>query len=304
MDIALALGGGGVKGIAHVGVIHCLENAGYHIRAVAGTSAGGLIGGLYAAGYGPQEMERILLGIDQSRMFGRKREDGPSLLGLSGLKDLLSGLLDGKAFSDLKIPLAVTAVDVKTGQEIILHHGKVLEAIFASSAVPGVFPPVKIGAITLMDGGVLDPVPVSVARWLAPNLPIVAVALAAPPEEWTTQPPPSLPVPGPTQLIERVSRLRLAQAFNLFLQSIEYSSRLMAELRLETDQPDVVVRPEVAEVGWLDRVNVAELIERGDQAAQLGLPDLKKALSWSGQLGRRFRRAPSDQRLPAFKHDL
>ena len=89
MDLALALGGGGVRGISHIGVIRCLEEEGFHIRAIAGASAGSIAGALYAAGYTPLEIEDIIARVDQKKIFGRKPSDGPSLMGLAGLTGLL-----------------------------------------------------------------------------------------------------------------------------------------------------------------------------------------------------------------------
>src|SRR5574338_1118290 len=106
MDITLALGGGGIKGIAHIGVIECLENAGYHIKSVAGTSVGGLIGAVYAAGYSPREILALAEGLNQDKLYTRRPGDGPSLMGYSGLVDVLVDVLADAQFSDLKIPFA------------------------------------------------------------------------------------------------------------------------------------------------------------------------------------------------------
>jgi NTE family protein len=307
MDLTLALGGGGVKGIAHIGVLKVFENEGFRIRAIAGTSAGGLIGALYASGYRAEEIESILKSVNQSKLYGRRSEDGPSLLGLAGLASLLVEVLGERTFNDLEIPLAVTAVDIKTGQEVVLHHGKLVDATLATTAVPGVFPPRTIGAITLMDGGVLDPVPVSVSRWMAPELPVVAVTLNDPPEKWTTQPASlsiPLPIPAPAPIMERVSRLRLAQAFNIFIQSVEYSSRLLSEMRLEAEKPNVVIRPDVSGIHWLDQVDIPSVVQAGEQAALKALPDLRKTLSWPNRLARRMRRTFGDGTVSVARHDL
>ena len=180
MEISLALGGGGMRGIAHIGVIRCLEEAGYRISAIAGTSAGGIVAAVYAAGYNPGDMISVLLKMDQSRLFGRRVNDGPSLMGVSGISDILHHLLGDRTFNDLRIPVALTATDANTGKEVILHHGKVFHAVLATIAVPGVFPPRHCGSAQLLDGGVVDPVPAAVSRWLAPGDPVIAVPLDQP----------------------------------------------------------------------------------------------------------------------------
>jgi NTE family protein len=134
MDIVLALGGGGIRGVAHVGVIRCLEEAGYRIAAIAGTSAGGLVGAVYASGMSTKEIEKVLKDLDQSKLFGRKPTDGPSLLGLAGLSDILTRLLGEKTFDQLIIPFVTTATDTQTGQEILLHPGS--GARFSLSTAP------------------------------------------------------------------------------------------------------------------------------------------------------------------------
>ena len=115
MEITLALGGGGAKGNSHIGVIRRLEKEGYQIRSVAGTSFGGLVAILYASGLTPNEIEEIFTSTDQGSLYVRDSNDGPSLLGLSGVRKLLDSVLGDKTFDDLKIPCAVTAVDTKTG---------------------------------------------------------------------------------------------------------------------------------------------------------------------------------------------
>ncbi len=177
MDISLALGGGGSRGYAHVGVIRRLEQAGFRIRAVAGSSAGGIIAAFFAAGYTPDEMEAQFSRLDQTKLFGRSPDDGPALLGVAGAGKWLHEHLGGRTFDDLKIPCALTSVDLKSAREIILDRGRLVDAVLATIALPGILPPQQIEDYQLVDGGVLDPVPVSVARSLAPNLPVVAVVL-------------------------------------------------------------------------------------------------------------------------------
>ncbi len=288
MDIALALGGGGIRGIAHIGVIRCLERAGLTIKAIAGTSAGGLIGAVYAAGYPPDKIEKILGQVNQKKMFGRKPGDGPSMMGLAGLTNLLVETIGPRTFADLHIPFAVTAVDMDSGEEVILNHGPVVQAVLATVAVPGVFPPIRIGDVNLIDGGGLDPVPVSIARWLAPGCPIIAVALSQPsaPVKHFGLP---LLIPGPAPLVETFSRLRPAQALSIFIQSTEISSNMLTELRLQVDHPDIIIRPAVAQFSLIEQVSVPELVKLGDAACTSMLPELNKIFSWTSQISRTLR---------------
>jgi NTE family protein len=291
MDISLALGGGGSRGFAHIGVLRCLEKEGFRIRAVAGTSAGGIIAVAYAAGYTPDKMEAVFSKLDQSKLFARSADEGPGLLGFSGAARFLEEFFGNRTFADLRIPCAVVAVDLMARREVVLNHGRVVDAILATGAVPGIFPPKKFGDSQLVDGAVLNPVPVSVARFLAPAQPVVAVVLEIMTEASGGFSSIPLPVPVPPILVERLTHTRVAQAFNIFLKSVDVGSRKMAELRLLIDNPEVVIRPDVGEIGFLDKVDVHKIISKGEKAVDAVLPELQRVGTWPNRLRRSiFRR--------------
>ncbi len=288
MEITLALGGGGAKGNAHIGVLRRLEKEGFKIKSLAGTSFGGLVGILYALGNSPVELLHIFESVDQSQLYGRDSQDGPSLLGLSGARKWLDQVVGEKTFADLKIPCAVTAVDIKTGGEVILSEGKLKDAILSTIALPGIFPPHRFGDLQLVDGGVLDPVPVSVARILSPNLPIIAIVLNDPIDKPVH--PYSIPVPSivPRLIMERITRMNLAQSYDIFMRAVDVSSRAVAHFRLELDAPDVIVRPHVHHIELLGNVSVTEVAQRGEDAVEKMLPQIKRAVSWRRRMGKIF----------------
>jgi NTE family protein len=286
-EIALALGGGGAKGHAHVGVIRVLEREGFIIKAISGTSAGGLWGAFYAAGYSPQEIEKRMQQVSSDDLYTRRSSDGPAMLGLAGLEDLLIETLGDRNFEDLRIPFAVTAVDIDTAEAIILRRGRVREALLATIAVPGVFPPRPFNGRILIDGGILDPVPVNLARTLAPGLPVVAVVLSPRIDEWVKPSPPRLLDSLPF-LSSYISRLRIARAFNIFLRSIDIGGAMLTELRLEIDRPEVIIRPAVPHIGLLDDVDSKDVVELGALAAELALPDLRRVVGWRSRISRRM----------------
>ena len=271
-DITLALGGGGSKGYAHLGVIRALVELGFTIKGVAGTSAGGMAGAIYAAGYSPEIVLEAISSISQENLYGFGR--GPSLLNPSGIHQVLERFLGETEFSDLQIPCALTAADLKEMKEITIQEGKVLEAVKATIAIPGVFPPVELDQYQLVDGMVLNPVPVGIARSLAPRLPVVAVSLSPEPERWKTTLPRDLKPANP--LMRPISRLRIAKAFDIYLRSMDMTLHMLGELRLKMEQPAVVLRPDVSHIGSLDRVDVNQVALLGDQAVQEALPALKK----------------------------
>lgn len=287
MDITLALGGGGVRGNAHIGVIRRLEQEGFRIKAVAGTSFGGIIGILYAAGYRPNDIEEISASIDQKSLYGRGPDDGPSLIGLGGVRQWLGTLLGERTFDSLRIPAVVTATDLKSGSEVILSSGRLVDAILATIAMPGVFPVHFVGELELVDGGTLDPVPVAPVRALAPRLPVVAVPLTLPigsaARTW------SIPIPGyvPRLVVNRISRMRYGLMLDVYVRSMDIINRALTDYRLELDKPDIIIRPRVGNIDTLDIINVHEVIKIGEQAVDDILPQLKQKFT----LRKRIRRA-------------
>ena len=290
MDISLALGGGGSKGNAHIGVLRRLEQHGFRVRAIAGTSFGALVSVFYALGYTPDQIADIFAGFDQSKLYGHAPEDEPSFIGIAGGTKWLEGWLGSKTFRDLKIPCTLTAVDLKSAREILLTEGLLLDAVLASAAIPGIFPARRIGEWELVDGGTLDPVPVAPARSLAPNLPVVAVALntpmGEPAQSW------SLPLPKyvPQSITDRLSKLRYAQAVDVVLRSVDIMNRAVSEYRLEVDKPEILIRPSVLDIDTLEQVDIREIARRGEAAFDQVLPGLKNLFSWQNRLVRAIRK--------------
>lgn len=286
MNITLALGGGGAKGNAHIGVIRRLQKEGFNIKAVAGTSFGGIVAVFHALGYSPDEIEDLFAAIDQKRLYGHGEGEGPSLLGLAGATRWLKETIGDRTFADLKTPCILTAADLNCGCEVLLSEGSLVDALLATIAIPGVFPAKRIGDLELVDGGTLDPVPVAPARSLAPHLPVVAVALTlpigVPAQTWT------IPVPDyvPHALIERISRLNYSKALNVFLRSIDMVDRAVTEYRLEVDKPDVIIRPPVTHIDVLAHVDIREVAKLGEQAVEAAMPELKRLFSWQYRLRR------------------
>ncbi len=291
MDISLALGGGGAKGNAHIGVIRRLEKEGFHIRAVAGTSFGGIVAAVYALGRTPDQIEDLFSRVDQTRLYGHTSGDGPSLLGLAGATRLFDEVFGATTFNDLSMPCGLTAVDLNSACEVILTEGLVRDALLATIALPGIFPPRRILDWELVDGGTLDPVPVSVARQLAPGLPVVAVVLTTPVGEPTHTMEVNLPyLPG--IISRRITRMRPAQALDIFLKGVDIGNRLMSELRLEKDDPEIIIRPAVTHIQLLDKVDVHEVALLGEQAVDDVLTDLRRTTAWPARLMRSFGKKP------------
>ncbi len=277
-EIAVALGSGGAKGNSHIGVLRRLEEAGFTIAAVAGTSMGAMVGSFYAAGYSPDEIEEIFSAIDQTKLYELGLLAQPGLLGLGRVAQLLDDKLQGKTFADARIPAAFVAADLECNCEAVLSTGSLKEAVLASIAVPGIFPPRLRNGHHLVDGGVLNPVPVSVARQLAPDLPVIAVALSPPFMPESAKLPSSLVSVVPEVFIKRITRLNISQAMGIFLQSVDISNQAITDLRLEKEPPDVLIRPAVEGIGLLDNVIVADVAKLGEVATDAALPEIERAV--------------------------
>ncbi len=289
MDIVLALGGGGSKGNAHIGVLRVLEREGFRVRAIAGTSAGGMAAAAFAAGFTPDEIATRMKAVSQSEIFPVHFGDQPGFLSLEGVTKIISDMLGERTFADLAIPCALTAVDLHSGQEVILQQGRVVDAVLATVAIPGIFPPQKWGDYRLVDGGVLDPVPISVARSISPDvrLPVVAVVLSKPVSQRIRLP--SNEDAASSPIVKTIARLKVAQAFDIFWKSLDIGMSASTEIRLQLDAPDVIIRPDVEHISPLDKVDVDEVIELGQQAAEAVLPEIFRAVGWQGKLKRYFR---------------
>jgi len=287
MDITLALGGGGMRGVAHIGVMRVLEREGFRVRAVAGTSIGAAMGAFFAAGFSADRLEQVMETVDPTHLSGWPFSEGPGFMGMRGIASILATHLGECTFADLNLPFAAVAVDLKSHREIILEEGRVVDALLGSMAIPGMFPPRELGPYSLIDGGTLDPVPVRAARALAPNLPVLAVSLLPPLDV------PATPVTAPyienNTIVAQFVRLNLPQAFRIFSEAVDIGQRQISEMRLKADRPDVLIHPAVDDIQLLDRVDVAEVAKRGERALEQALPALRRAASWHARLQRSLR---------------
>jgi len=289
--IALALGGGGTKGFAHIGVLKQLKKFGYQPSAIAGTSVGGIVGALYAVGYSISDIESFAHSLNYAKLFSRNINDAPSLLGLGGLYALLDKYLKNKTFKDLLIPFAVTTVDSKSGSEYIINSGKIIDAIKATTAIPGIFPAFIHNNKNLVDGAVLNPIPVNLVRWLKDDVPILAISLSAPPDKWSSLPKYEVPsfVPVPQFMVQQFNQMRLGKALESFTQSLELMMNMIAWLRIKEDKPDVLINPSVYKYTMIDDVDVDEMIQLGENSIKENITEISNAYSISRRVSRWIR---------------
>ena len=175
--IGLALGGGAAKGFAHIGVIKMLEANGIKADVVAGTSAGSVVGALYASGMDPFRMQERAVALDESSIRDVRLFSGGLVQGVA-LQNYVNQEVGNRTLDRMTIPFAAVATRLETGDRIVFVRGNTGQAVRASSSVPGVFEPVKIGDRHYVDGGVVSPVPVDAARQLGADL-VIAVDISS-----------------------------------------------------------------------------------------------------------------------------
>ena len=263
LKVGLALGGGGSRGYAHLGVLKVLQRCGMPIDVVAGCSIGAAIAAGVAAGY---TLERIKGHMDAAgRKAVRLALPLRSLLSSQGVVAELQKIAGERRFEDLSTPLGLVATDVLRGEEVLLCRGPGWPAMAASMALPGIYPPVRIGHRYLVDGGVVNPVPVSAAVAMGADL-VVGVKLGAP--------------RGQREGLKPFSRiLRSPSILDTITGTLETMQRKIAET--SSSHADITIEPELPEdIGLLDFGHGRELMEAGERAAEQALPQLRAAMPW------------------------
>ena len=301
--IGLALGGGAARGWAHIGVLEVLHEAGYQPEVIAGTSIGAVVGGCYAAGK-LAELTQFATSLTKRRVVGLMdfHIGGAGLIGGGRLKRLLERDLAGQRIEALPTRFVAIATELGTGHEIWLTQGALVEALGASYALPGVFDPVKLGGRWLMDGALVNPVPVTAARALGADI-VICVNLnsdlagrgtiiqqhAADPDivpELDVRPT-SRWLGGITGAARRVRGLVGRQSESrpglagVMIDAFNITQDRISRSRLAGDPPDVMIGPRLGRMGLFDFHRAEETIELGRQATRRCLDDIETAISGS-----------------------
>lgn len=249
--VALVLGGGAVRGFAHVGVIKVLEAQGIVPDLVVGTSAGSVVGSLYAAGYSGFDLQKIAFKLDEDSVGDWIIPDRGFIKG-EALQSYINKAVRNQPLEKLKKPFAAVATDLQSGEMTVFQRGNTGQAVRASSSVPGVFQPVTINGRDYVDGGLTSPVPVRVARNLGADV-VIAVDISAKPR---------------SAKLDGVMDIML-QTFGIMGQSIRNA---------ELPEADVVIRPNTVGFGSADFAKKHEAILEGEKAAQAAMPLIRQKL--------------------------
>jgi NTE family protein len=274
VKVGLVLGGGGSRGVAHIGVLQVLVREGIPIDFIVGTSMGGIVGVLFALGVAPDQLADEMSVLRGNSLINVKRWSARSRQRM--LRNLLSEALDGKTFADLRIPTTLMAVDMRHGVEVALNEGPLMPAALATSAVPALFPPVELDGMQLADGGVIDSLATHVAFERGADK-VIAVDIEPPLEK-------DNPWVDP---ISAITGFRLPFLFggsgsskrpNMFA-SMWRAVRVMAwhihRERLSAHPPGVLLRPDVGRYGSLDFKELKGLLRAGVAEAERHLTELK-----------------------------
>ncbi|MCP1541806.1 NTE family protein [Methylorubrum extorquens] len=316
--IGLALGGGSARGWSHIGVIEGLEEAGIFPEVVAGCSIGAVVGGAYAAGR-IGALKAFALSLTRRRVVGLldPRITGSGLIAGERLRRRLARELDGFRIEDLRLAFASVATELGTGHEVWLSRGPLVEAVRASYAIPGIFPPVALEGRLLMDGTLVNPVPVRLARELGADL-VICVNLACetrapamvirPERDDPLFDAPEEPVEraieqtleatvrrrGRWALLSGASRRLMGRrrrpepppsvgrpspgVARVMLDAFNITQDRISRARLASEPPDVAIRPLLAEFGQFEFHRAADGIALGRQAVRAALPEIRRMI--------------------------
>lgn len=273
--VALALAGGGARGVAHIGAIEELERRGYEIAAVAGTSMGALVGGMYAAGH-LEEFKEWMCSLNRYKVFGLVdfTFSAEGLVKGSRVIDAMKELIPDMRIEQMRLPFTAVSADLLTGREVVIERGGLYDAIRASIAIPSVFRPVHRDGMVLTDGGIVNPMPVNRVRREAGDL-LVAVDVCAPfAVEGSGAVGGSVPAAGVNAIGAGRAALRKLPSLNyykLITASTEIMTQHLTRLMCRLYRPDVLVELPADRFGLFEFYRSREIAEAGAAAARQAL---------------------------------
>lgn len=306
--IGLALGGGAARGFAHIGILQVLVQNGIVPDIIAGTSIGAVVGGCYAAGK-LDDLEQWARSLHPRRVFGYLdiTLGGSGLIGGERLASQLLESLGRIEIETLPIKFAAIATEVRTGHEIWLTRGRLVDALRSSYALPGIFTPIKVGERWLVDGALVNPVPVSAARALGADVVIAAnvstdfvghgTTIASYGTETEDAPDLEIQLTPPKSGFvnffspERALRRRLIGSADrpgfstVMVEAFNIMQDRITRARLAGDPPDVLISPRVGRIGWFDFHRAPEIIAHGQRAAERAVESINESLALMSSVG-------------------
>lgn len=272
--IGLALSGGGARGLAHIGVLKILIREGIPVDCIAGTSMGSIVAAFFAAGFSIEEMEEIAIRFSRMRELAKLIDLTPNRRGLlegNRVREYFHHLfVEDRLIENLSIPILINAVDLVSGNEIVFRKGSLLQAIFASSAVPGIFSPIESGDGLLIDGGVLNNLPVDHAWSMGPDI-VIGVDVEQDPYEetaWQNHEP------------HKHARLQTPAFLKYFYRAQMIMIRHITNEKVKKSAPTVLLKPAISSsISMITGFTRAkEIIQNGEKCGEANLPAVQLAI--------------------------
>ena len=267
--VGIALSGGAARGIAHIGVLQVLEQLGVQIDAISGCSMGAIVGAVYSLGIPLKELEDYIENTDWRSfmvfsMFSLSRK---GIINEHKIEEVLKRFLGDKTFDDCRIPFNAVAVDIIKGQRVVSSKGKLIDAVRASIAVPGIIPPVCKDGMLLVDGGVIEPVPTEALRELKTNF-IIASSISFESE--------SEQVKEVEECSLKDEDLKKISVQVIIDKSLNLVQNQMAKSYVE--KADIVIEPKSGNFGFFDFIKGQKIIDSGRKAAIAKIPEIRRKL--------------------------
>jgi len=278
MRTGIALGSGGAKGLAHIGVLKVLQEHGIEPDLLSGTSIGALVGALYCLRGGIAAVEKYALGFEDANLsaYLAPRPSGSGLISEKRIRNFLEASLGSGRIEDLDRPFFCPAADIRSGREVMFDRGALVQAVRASISIPVLFRPVRLGSRYLVDGGLVNPVPVDVLKKNGADFTIAVTIIT-----------PRPPRPRPRVLPKGKEKLLLARlddffsrklvedrpdrapnVIETFLSTMEIMQERLIAARLRSDAPDAVIRVDTSDFRMFEFYRPAEIIRSGEAAAR------------------------------------
>lgn len=250
--IALVLGGGSARGLAHIGVLKIFQKEEIKFDLIVGTSIGAFIGAFYALGEDMSKAEEVAQKFKVRESLDIMIPPGMGLIKGNRIYEIIKQLVDEKKFSDLKLPLAIVATDIERGEEVVFTEGLLADAIRASCSYPGIFAPQRLGGRLLVDGGIMNTVPVSVARRMGADI-VIAVDVG---------------------FCVQVGQIN--SVFGVILQAFQITGDALS--RYQSMHADIIIRPDLGDIDQLDFASTNIAIQKGELATLEKLHEIKRKL--------------------------
>jgi len=265
--IGVALSGGSAKGLAHIGVLKVLEQNKIPIDLIAGTSMGAVVGALYCSFGNANEIEKIFQKIEWKKLVDLTIPKQGLLKG-EKIENLLKDIICNKKFSELKIPLYVSVVDLNKNQEIIFHKGNVAKAVRASISLPGIFRPVVNNGRILVDGGLINPLPIEALKKAGAEI-IIAVNVNSLKKGYVSY----------DKASDNFDNFKMPLITEVLMKSFQITESRKVDVTLEKFKPDILIEPDLKNLNATDFLKYNQFIKQGEQAARKEIIKIKKQKS-------------------------